>query len=166
MKWKQIEKNIKTTKEEIKIKKNEFKSHFGQPARNIVNLADVNRHGHIETWRKSCRRWNWMMQRRQEIDCRHSQDYKSRIRWAEYYSSQEAGILRRGKEIDRQPSDIGLDELDTNVQAYGYFVGYLDCSRMQVCREPGGGRDGNPHKGRKYGSDSDIDVRGTTWNHM
>lgn len=49
MKWKQIEKNIKTTKEEIKIKKNEFKSHFGQPARNIVNLADVNRHGHIET---------------------------------------------------------------------------------------------------------------------
>jgi len=63
--------------------------------------------------------------------------------------------------IDRQPSDIGLDELDTNVRAYGYFVGYLGCSKMQVCREPpGGGRDGNPHKGRKYGSD--IDDRGTT----
>ena len=63
--------------------------------------------------------------------------------------------------VDRQPSDIGLDELATNVRAYGCFAGYLGCSKMQVCREPpGGGRDGNPHKGRKYGSD--IDDRGST----
>lgn len=50
MKWKKkIEQDIKTTKEEIKtqlaatIKKNEFKSHLGQHARNIANLADVNK---------------------------------------------------------------------------------------------------------------------------
>jgi len=46
---KKIEQDIKTTKEEIKtqlaatIKKNEFKSHLGQHARNIANLADVNK---------------------------------------------------------------------------------------------------------------------------
>jgi len=46
---KKLEKDIKITKEEIKtqlaetVKKNEFKSHFGQHTRNIANLADVNK---------------------------------------------------------------------------------------------------------------------------
>lgn len=38
-----------------------------------------------------------MIQRGQEIDCKHFQDYNSGIRGAEYHSSQEAGIIRKGK---------------------------------------------------------------------
>ena len=54
--------------------------------------------------------------------------------------------------IDRQPRDIRVDELGTNVWAYIHLGCHPKCSEKQVCRGSiSGGRDGNPPRGQNFG---------------